>query len=152
MGFQDTDVKRMTVTWLAYKNLPFSFFDDAPTQNFFKALGTKEKLPLRNAMRDQVLSEYEKMREKVVEIFKKITSKFAFSIDGWSNRNGSSFYGITVHCIDDRWKLISIALDLVEARGKHKGKDIAQLFFKVIKSYNIENKVSGVTMDNASIF
>ena len=51
---------------------------------------------------------------------------------------------------NDNWKLQSIALDLIASEGRHKGVDIAKLFFKTVKFFEIENKIQGITVDNAS--
>ena len=43
-----------------------------------------------------------------------------------------------------------VALDMVPSHGKHAGKDIAVIFFNTVKNYNIQEKVQGITLDNAS--
>ena len=58
--------------------------------------------------------------------------------------------GITIHFIDENWEYHSLVLDLVPSNGKHAGTDIAALFFNILKEYGIQEKVQGITMDNAS--
>lgn len=41
-------------------------------------------------------------------------------------------------------------MDFVPSHGKHTGKDIAKIFFESVRSYGIENKIQGITVDNAS--
>lgn len=90
------------------------------------------------------------MKENVKRILKDNRSKFSFNIDAWIARNGKSFYGITVHFIDNNWNFQSFALDLVACEGEHSGTAIAKIFFATLKEYGIENKVGGITVDNAS--
>ncbi|CAH1112994.1 unnamed protein product [Psylliodes chrysocephalus] len=42
----------------------------------------------------------------------------------------------------------SITLNFLPSNAKHICVHIAQLFFKVLRFYNIENKIQGVTTDN----
>ena len=69
---------------------------------------------------------------------------------GWSAKTRKSYYGITIHFIDDDWILRSIASDLKLARGKHAGSDIAQIFHNVTEFYEISEKIVGITLDNVS--
>ena len=101
-------------------------------------------------MSEKVTNEFSKMEGNLKQILEENDSKFSFTIDGWTARNGKSFYGVTIHFIDKDWNYISLALDLIPSNGNHTGKDIADMFFNAIKRYKIENKVQGITLDNAS--
>lgn len=83
------------------------------------------------------------MQSNLKEILQTNKSKFSFAVDGWTARNGQSFYGVTIHFIDNNWKYQSYALDFVPSNGQHTGKDIARIFFKSLESYGIEHKVQG---------
>ena len=39
---------------------------------------------------------------------------------------------------------------MVASKGKHKGSDIAALFLEVMKDYGIQDRIQGITVDNAS--
>lgn len=39
----EIDMDRMIVFWLGYKKLPFNFFDDEVTQNFFRIISDNKK-------------------------------------------------------------------------------------------------------------
>lgn len=101
-------------------------------------------------MKDKLICEFDKMQKNLHEILRKNNSKFSFAIDAWSARNGQSYYGITIHFLDDDWNYHSLALDFVPSEGKHTGRDIAKIFFDVLKHYGIQDKVQGITVDNAS--
>lgn len=79
-----------------------------------------------------------------------IVNFFSFTIDGWTAPNFESYYGVTIHFIDNNWKFQSLALDFVPSHGKHTGKNIANLFLNIIKDYGIQRKIQGITLDNAA--
>lgn len=120
---------RHTVAWIAYKNETTNFFDDAVTRNYFSLINPKFKPLNKNQLSSKVISEFQKMRENLKNILKKNTSKFAFTIDGWSSLIRKSYYGITIHYIDEKWEIRSETLGFLPSKGKHKGKDIADIFF-----------------------
>lgn len=141
---------RLLVSWLSYKRLPFTFFNDELTQKLFQRINTNINMPKRNAMKEKVMNEYYKMKDNLKKILNENESKFSFAIDGWTAPNFESYYGITIHFIDNNWKFQSLALDFVPSNGKHTGKDIANIFFNSIKDYDIQKKVQGITLDNAA--
>ena len=101
-------------------------------------------------MKEITMSEFQQMQDNVRTILQKNNSKLSFSIDGWTAPNMTSYYGITVHFIDENYKFISFVLDFVAAKGKHTGKHIAELFLKTLEEYGIHDKIQGITLDNAA--
>lgn len=97
-------------------------------------------------MKEIVISQFLKMQFNFKKILQNNESMFSFSIDGWTARNNCSYYGITIHFIDAKWKYHSLALDLVPSNGNHTGKDIANLFYEVVKNYAIQNKIQGMLL------
>lgn len=128
---------------MAIKYLPFNFFDDTVTQNFFAALNPNLNYPKRDTMKRKVLEIFEKKKDAVINILKTNESKISFTVDGWTSIAGKSYYGITAHFVDASWKLQSIVLDFVPSNGAHTGKDIAMLFYNSLKNFNIESKIQG---------
>lgn len=138
------------VDLIAIKRLSYNFFNDKPTQTFFLGLNSTVKMPLRDAARRLVLTEYDR-REKIVKrLLSNNQGKISFTIDGWTSYEGRSYYGITAHFVGDDWKLHSMAVDFVPALGEHSGKAIARIFFECIEKYELQERVQGITVDNAS--
>lgn len=145
-SIEDQDI----VDWLAKKYLPFNFFDDESTQDFFKKLNPNVSMPKKDRLRRMVLKRFAETQEKMMQKLRTVNSKLAFTVDGWTSISGKTYYGITVHFIDDMWNLRSATLDFVPSEGLHTGKAIAQVFFKCLQFYGIETKVGGITVDNAA--
>lgn len=141
---------RRIVMWLATKRLPFSFFDDEDTQQFFNAINPSINFPKKDSMRRKVESEYVRMKGIMKNVLKSNTSKISFTVDGWTSCNFRSYYGITAHFIDENWSLQSLTLDFVPSGGRHTGKDIATVFFTSLIDFDIASKIQGITLDNAA--
>ena len=107
--------------WLAHEKLSYNFFDDDATQNFFKTMNSDYSTPKRNSVKRIALNEFEKMKGDLKAALQQNTSKFSFNVDGWTARNSKSFYGITIHYIDEEWDLQSVALDFIFSNAQHTG-------------------------------
>ncbi|CAB5364972.1 unnamed protein product [Rhizophagus irregularis] len=91
-------------------------------------------------------------------ILKKVTGgfhletlgKLSLSLDIWTSTVVKSYMGITVHFIDNSWKLQQITLDFIELEGSHTGKNIAEELITVLNLYGISKKINSITTDNAS--
>ncbi|CAB0030851.1 unnamed protein product [Trichogramma brassicae] len=143
-------LNRSIVTWLSFKNLPKNFFNDEETKNFFALFNKEIQLPSRSQMHTMIKEEFKSMQDNVISILEKNDSKFAFTLDAWSGRTRKSYYGVTIHFIDKNWTLNSFTLDFRPSKGKHSGKDIADIFYKILKTYKVQNSIAGITLDNAS--
>ena len=60
-----------------------------------------------------------------------------------------SYLGVTIHFIDNNWKLQHFLLDLVHFPGSHTAIRIQELILQVLNDANITEKLLGITMDNA---
>lgn len=140
----------MTVKYLAIKKLPFNHFDDDISREFFASYNPNIPVPQRKKMQAMTHRQYDIKKERVKKIIQENSAKLSFTVDGWTSFNGRSYYGVTAHLIRDDWKIYSFALDFIPSRGEHSGKDMAEMFFKCLEEYGIQEKVQGITMDNAS--
>ena len=70
--------------------------------------------------------------------------------DLWTNRNMSSFLGITVHFIDAEWKLRSFILATDSFLERNAACNIAKAYDDVIERFKLTSKVAKVVSDNAS--
>lgn len=141
---------RRNVLHVARKRLPLSFFDDEDTQDYYKCLNSEIVMPRRNAMTKILLDEFSKMRENVKQILANNKSKFSFNVDGWTAPNSHSFFGISVHFVNEDWLAPSIALELVPSKGLHAGKDIAKTFYDCLEYFDLKDKINGITLDNVA--
>jgi len=65
----------------------------------------------------------------------------SFTVDAWTSKNQIPFLGISVHWINNEWKLKCTNLDFCVLSGPHTGENLAQKFLEVLYDYKIETKV-----------
>lgn len=137
---------------MCYKNLPLQFFDDDFTQQFIQYIRSNNyELPRRSAVTKILNDELDLMEQNLVKFLSELDSNVSFTYDGWTGPNFESWYGLTIHFINKLWNLISFAIDLIPANGKHSGKDIAEFFYESLKKFDLIKKIQGITTDNARV-
>ncbi|XP_076808523.1 zinc finger BED domain-containing protein 4-like [Clavelina lepadiformis] len=87
----------------------------------------------------------EEMRREIARL-----SNVYLTIDLWTNRNMTSFLGITMHFVDAEWKLRSFVLAVDSFLGRHTAENIAEAYDNVIEKFRFTTKVKKVVSDNAS--
>ena len=74
----------------------------------------------------------------------------SFTLDGWTSPFQTSFLGITAHWINDNWVQQDITLGFELLKGSHTGEVLMDAFVKVVKQFNLQQKVMSITSDNGS--
>lgn len=148
--FSQEKFDAMLIDWTAKKYIPFSFFDDQSTQDLFHYLNPNVNIPKHGGIRSKTLERFYKMQKVVFEILQNNDSNISFTIDGWTSIANKSYYGVTAHFIDDEWNIHALVVDFIPSCGRHSGRDIAEIFHKSLKQWNLLSKIQGITLDNAS--
>jgi hypothetical protein len=65
-------------------------------------------------------------------------------------KNQLSFFGFTVHFIDDSWNVQDRLLAFKLLEVEHDGLSLANAFIDVMNDFDLTNRLLGVTADNAS--
>ncbi|XP_078443051.1 putative transcriptional regulator tpeD [Wolffia australiana] len=76
--------------------------------------------------------------------------KVAITLDCWTSANRISFLGLTVHWIDEGWKMCECVLAICQLEGTHSGKCLSEIVLEVLSDFNLSAKVCTMTTDNVS--
>jgi hypothetical protein len=90
---------------------PLSMVDHAGFRRFCAALQPLFKVMSRNTIRKDILDMYEVQRCCMVDLFQRCQSRIAVTTDMWTaNHQKKGYMSVTVHFIDEDWKLKSFLL------------------------------------------
>jgi len=113
-------------------------------------LNSNVKTISRNTILKWCVMEHTRLRGYVQDALNSLTSKVCLTCDIWTACTSRAYLTLTVHYIDDSWKLHSKVLNFVHFPPPHNGDAIFNLLMELIKSWGIERKVFSMTIDNAS--
>ena len=81
-----------------------------------------------------------------------IDKHFTITCGHWTSIAGTNYLGVTVHYVNEKWKMKSFTLSCVEHVGKAKADDILLELSNAWKSYNLDPKnMVGVVTDTAPV-
>jgi len=96
---------------------------------------------------------YKEMQPMVRELLHKAEALLSFTQDEWTAPNSLPFKCITVHFVDDKWRLRSLVLGFEPLEGSHTGQYLLEVFQNVLsrREWNLgTERLFSVTMDNAT--
>lgn len=108
------------------------------------------KLMSADTVRTMILNRFDIAVTLVHGFFEKYNHRLCFTMDGWSSITLNAFLALTVHFIDDNWKLQACTLDFIPHFGDHSGASLAKSVYASLKRFGVHDKVLTFTMDNAS--
>ncbi|CAN0888591.1 Putative AC transposase [Linum grandiflorum] len=105
----------------------------------------------RNTIKDDIVSIHEEGKAKVMNELERTSSKVALTTDMWTSTNKKKgFMVITAHFIDDNWILQSRILRFLYVPAPHTKDVICEVLFECLIEWDIDRKLSTVTVDNCS--
>ena len=84
---------------------------------------------------------FEDERDKVRELLQPI-ERVSLTTDTWTTTNNVTILGITIHWIDDMWRLHEQVLAVEELGVSHQGIILVEVVHRVLEEYNLTQKVS----------
>ncbi|KAF5319548.1 hypothetical protein D9619_008318 [Psilocybe cf. subviscida] len=115
---------------------------------------TDAELPHRTRLSKLIELQFEKEYQLMRIDIKNALGRVSFTSDVWSRQTMQSFMGVTAHFIaKSPLNVLTMETRLVAFRvlhGSHTGINLANEFLKVIEEIECLNKMSMVTLDNAS--
>ncbi|KAE8662422.1 hypothetical protein F3Y22_tig00113337pilonHSYRG00037 [Hibiscus syriacus] len=109
------------------------------------------KVPSRNTLKNDILKIYDFEKEKTMRLLEKNRSKIAITTDMWTSSNQKKgFMSITSHLIDDNWEMQSRIMRFIYVPCSHTAEVLADVLYESLCDWNIDRKISTVTVDNCS--
>lgn len=100
---------------------------------------------------DLIIDLFNTQRNQIINELCKITGRFSLTADMWTSFiNQEAFLSITIHYINDDWKLRNFILDIIPFSISHSGINIANEIMHVLGEFNISNRIVALTTDNES--
>ncbi|XP_056642824.1 zinc finger BED domain-containing protein 4-like [Diorhabda sublineata] len=128
---------------------PFSIVEDSGFNKLIKNLAPGYVLPSRKYLSDTLLtSMYDKCLAELVGKLDSVKS-VCITTDNWTSIKNENYIGITVHYIDNQYKLHHNLLECIKFEGQHTALAIAEKLRKTLSSWNLYDNVLIFTTDNA---
>ena len=131
----------------------FSFTENPILREIFDYLSPSVSIQHANlsarALRYKIIQEYNRHKQKVIEVLRNSPGLLHISFDGWTSRNKLALYGIACFFRDEKDRLCKIMIGVPEAH-RHFGSTIGGEVLDVLHTLGVgPEKIGYFTLDNA---
>jgi hypothetical protein len=131
-------------------NLPLNLIESPAFRDFMRECVPKwEPMSVKKLKRVIATSFKERVHKKVYETLQNV-NHLSLTVDGWSDRRGRGFLGITCHFLDKQMLPQAYLIDFMRIKSPHTSDNIQRQTEYVLDSFNIKEKVFRIITDNAS--
>jgi hypothetical protein len=148
--FDQRDFEKKLLDLFMKQDLPFLLINSREFRSLVQYLNPRAKLFQNKTLKNRIMSSYAEKQKEVIKALQDVPGKLSFTMDIWTAPNQISFLGIRVHYIDKTWNLCRTTLDFIPFEDQHSGENIAKLFLSTVQRFKIEDRIAGITVDNAS--
>ncbi|CAN1755842.1 Putative AC transposase [Linum perenne] len=144
--------KKELCSMILVHEYPLSIAEHLGFKRFCCALQPLFKVPCRNTMKKEILTLYELTKTEIQREIDGNRGRVAVTTDMWTATNQKRGYmAITAHYIDNSWKLRSILLRFLYVPAPHTSVRLANRLCASLLDWNIDSKLSAITLDNCTI-
>ncbi|GMH17087.1 hypothetical protein Nepgr_018928 [Nepenthes gracilis] len=139
----------MLVKWLTQASLPPGTLEEKWLVNSFKFLNPSIQIWPAEKFQVVLYEVCRTMQQDVRMTVDQVSSKVAIALEFWTSYEEIYYMSITCQWIDDNWSFQKVLLDICRIPYPCGGAEIYHCLVKVLKMYNIDNKVLTCTHDNS---
>ncbi|WKA04800.1 hypothetical protein VitviT2T_022805 [Vitis vinifera] len=129
---------------------PLSIVDHLGFREFATSLQPLFKMDSRNTIKGDIMKIYEVEKDKMISYLEKLQSRVAITTDMWTSNQKKGYMAITVHYIDESWLLHHHIIRFVYVPPPHTKEVLSDVLMDFLLDWNMDRKVSTVTVDNCS--
>ncbi|KAK8521359.1 hypothetical protein V6N12_005267 [Hibiscus sabdariffa] len=139
----------LLIKWLVLATLPPSTLEEKWLANSFKFLNPSIQLWPGEKYKAVFREVFRCMREDVRVSLEQVSSKVSVTLDFWTSYEQFFYMSVACHWVDENWSFRKVLLDICQVPYPCTGSEIYNSLVKVLRMYNIENKVLSCTHDNS---
>ncbi|CAA0842969.1 Zinc finger BED domain-containing protein DAYSLEEPER [Striga hermonthica] len=104
---------------------PFNMVEHEFVQEWVKSMRPNYPLKSRVTVRKEIMECYSAERDKLYEYFKTIQSRFSATMDMWTSNQNKGYMCVTLHWVDDDWKIQKRIINFLHVEGRHTGERLS---------------------------
>ncbi|KAK1384015.1 Zinc finger BED domain-containing protein DAYSLEEPER [Heracleum sosnowskyi] len=139
----------LLVKWLVLSSLPPSTMEEKWLVNSFKFLNPSIQLWPGEKYQTVLCDIFRSMQDDVRVVLDQVSSKVSIALDFWTSYEQVFYMSVRCQWIDENWSIQNILIDVCHIPFPCDSTEIYTKLVRVLKFYDIENKVLSCTHDNS---
>jgi hypothetical protein len=135
--------------WILLTTQPLSTVTHKAFINYICIMDPEFVIPGEKKIRTMIACSYGYNKDKLKQ-FLKTAQSISLTTDLWSSRSKHGYLGLTATWINQNFEIIDVLLEITYFPAPHTAERIANIIKKVIKKWEIEDRVITITTDNGA--
>ncbi|GJW22354.1 zinc finger BED domain-containing protein RICESLEEPER 2-like protein [Tanacetum coccineum] len=149
--FDQGEARKELATMIILHEYPLSMVEHVGFRRFTETIQPLFKPVSRNTIKKVIMDMYDFEKTKSMSLLEASKSRIAVTTDMWTSGNQKKgFMVVTAHFIDESWVLQNRIIRFAYVPHPHTAKELANELVDTIVEWNIDRKLSTVTVDNCS--
>ena len=146
---QEASLKKLNLA-ITMHEYPFNIVEHEYLVDFIKSLRPSFPIKSRVTVRKEIMDKYLEEKETLYAHLKTFQCRFSATMDMWTSCQNKGYMCVTIHWIDDNWRMQKRIIGFFNVKGRHTGAKLSETFTEVMVKWYIENRLFALTLDNAS--
>ena len=148
--FYPAVARREISRMIALHGLLFILVEYDGFRRFVASLNPLFKPISRATSRNDCINIFKEQKTALQAMFKDANCRFSLTADMWTSNQTLGYMSITCHYITTGWKVKKKVISFFVVETPHTGIAMFNQLLECIQEWNIEYKIFGITLDNAS--
>lgn len=141
--------RRNYIRWIVEESKPFSIGSSDSFQSMVLCLNPKVTVPDKNEVLRELDLKKLQTKEKVKSLIK--DGNYSLTTDHWTSISNDNYGALTLHFIDDDFKLRAFILSFEKHVGGCSGEELQQQLYDALSSFPLPfNNLSAIVTDSAA--
>ncbi|CAD6205323.1 unnamed protein product [Miscanthus lutarioriparius] len=146
---QEVSLRKLNLA-ITMHEYPFNIVEHEYLVDFIKSLRPSFPIKSRVTVRKEIIDRYLEEKETLYAHLKTIKCRFSATMDMWTSCQNKGYMCVTIHWIDDNWRIQKRIIGFFNVKGRHTGAKLSETFSEVMVKWYIEKRLFALTLDNAS--
>jgi len=146
---QEASLKKLNLAIIMHE-YPFNIVEHEYLVDFIKSLRPSFPIKSRVTIRKEIMENFLEEKDRLYAYLKSMQCRFSATMDMWTSCQNKGYMCVTIHWIDDDWRMQKRIVGFFNVKGRHTGAKLSESFTEVMVKWYIENRLFALTLDNAS--
>ena len=145
----ETSLKKFYLAVIMHE-YPFNIVEHDYFVDFINSLHPSFTFKSRVTGRKDIMDIYETKKNKLYAYLKTVKCRFSATMDMWTSCQNKGYMCVTLHWIDDEWRIQKRIVGFFHVEGRHTGHKLSESFTETMVKWFVEQRLFALTLDNAS--
>ncbi|XP_022714593.1 zinc finger BED domain-containing protein RICESLEEPER 1-like [Durio zibethinus] len=152
LSFDQNVTRRELANMIIMHEYPLSMVDHVQFRKYSYSLQPLFAMPSRNTIKSDILKIFKEEKAKIISKLEANEGRIAITTDMWTaDHQKRGYMAVTAHYIDNQWNLQKCIIRFEYVPTLHTKEVITSSLMKCFLDWNIDRKLSSITVDNCSV-